>query len=95
VAAHLRALLTGQRVAGVAPRITPELLQDPRGWDAFPVLTPRFKPLFGQGTRWPVGWGPKPEKYGDMLDAYYLRDEFIPLDQADGREVEEEIVSVA
>lgn len=80
VAGHLKALLLGTRVAGVPPRITPELVHDPRGWDAFPILTPRFMPLFGTGTRWPKGWGPEPERYADALEGYYLKDTHLPAE---------------
>lgn len=79
VGGHLLALLRGERVAGVAPRITRQLLDDPRAWDALPVLTPRFKALFGTGTRWPKGWGAEPKDLRDMLDDNYsLRSEHIP-----------------
>jgi DNA-cytosine methyltransferase len=79
VGAHLLSLMRGERVAGFAPRITDETFVDRRAWDTLPVLTPRFKKLFGTGTRWPVGWGPEPNDYSDMLDNNYtLRTEFWP-----------------
>jgi DNA (cytosine-5)-methyltransferase 1 len=79
VGAHVLAILRGGRVAGVAPRITRELFNDQRAWDALPILTPRFKPLFGTGTRWPKGWGPEPTSYAEKLDSNYsLRPEFVP-----------------
>jgi DNA-cytosine methyltransferase len=79
VGAHLLAILQGERVAGIPPRISARLLSDARAWDALPILTPRFKALFGSGTRWPKGWGPEPETLRDMLDSNYsLREEFIP-----------------
>jgi site-specific DNA-cytosine methylase/endonuclease III len=80
VASHLHALLSGANPIGLRPRITEELISDERAWDALPVLTPRFKALFGTGTRWPRGWGPAPEAYADMLDGNYsLRNEFWPV----------------
>lgn len=79
VGSHLLSLLRGERVAGIPPRITPAVLNDERAWDALPVLTPRFKALFGSGTRWPKGWGPEPQSFKDMLDSNYsLRPEFVP-----------------
>ena len=79
VASHLRSLLEGERTAGIRPRIDNQLLDDKRAWDALPVLTPRFKALFGTGTRWPKGWGPEPSDYSRMLDDNYsLRSEFVP-----------------
>lgn len=56
VGGHLLKLLRGDKAAGVEPTITWELLNDDRGWDALPVLTPRFKPLFGTSTKRPDGW---------------------------------------
>jgi len=53
MARHLRELLAGGTPSGIRPRVTSTLLNDPRGGDALPVLTPRFKELFGQATRWP------------------------------------------
>lgn len=85
VGEHIRELLLGHRPAGILPRITAELLSDRRAWDALPVLTPRFKPLFGQGTKWPVGWGPEPEDHTAVLDtAWKLRPEFRSLDARGG-----------
>jgi DNA-cytosine methyltransferase len=79
VASHILALLNGERISGFAPRITPDTLNDKRSWDALPVLTPRFKKLFGTGTRWPIGWGPQPDEYSELLDSNYsLRPEFWP-----------------
>jgi DNA-cytosine methyltransferase len=79
VARHLLAILRGERPAGIAPRVTPELLNDPRGGDALPVLTPRFKQLFGQATRWPRGWGPEPKDPATRLNSnYMLLPEFWP-----------------
>lgn len=79
VGSHILSLLRGERVAGIPPRITRATLNDERAWDALPILTPRFKPLFGTGTRWPKGWGPEPESYKEMLDSNYsLRPEFVP-----------------
>jgi DNA-cytosine methyltransferase len=79
VAAHLLAIMRGERAPGIAPRITASLFNDQRAWDALPILTPRFKPLFGTGTRWPKGWGPEPSSYEQMLDRNYsLRPEFVP-----------------
>jgi site-specific DNA-cytosine methylase len=85
VARHLRELLEGTSPAGVAPRVTPALLDDPRGGDALPVLTPRFRELFGQATRWPKGWGPEPAVRSQRLTSNYtLRPEFLP-EHARGR----------
>lgn len=79
VGEHLQALLRGGRPAGIAPRITEDVLKDKRAWDRLPVFTPRFKALFGTGTRWPVGWGPAPADLSDKLDTNYsLRPEFWP-----------------
>lgn len=68
---HLHALLMGETPQGRAPRITWEMLTDARAWDALPVLTPRFKALFGAGTRWPRGWGPEPKDWSQSLDTNY------------------------
>jgi DNA-cytosine methyltransferase len=79
VAEHLRRLLSGERPAGLQPRITEAVLKDRRAWDRLPILTPRFRALFGAGTRWPAGWGPEPADYSEMLDKNYsLRQEFLP-----------------
>ena len=79
VAAHILSLLKKERVPGFAPRITEDTLNDKRAWDDLPVLTPRFKKLFGRGTRWPIGWGPEPEDYAELLDDNYsLRSELWP-----------------
>ena len=81
VAHHLLALLEGQHPTSVQPRITTQVLEDRRAWDKLPVLTPRFKSLFGTATRWPKGWGPEPEDYSEKLDDNYsLRSEFWPTD---------------
>jgi DNA (cytosine-5)-methyltransferase 1 len=71
VGQHLKALLAGQMPDGREPRINWKSLNDPRAWDAMPVLTPRFKALFGAGTRWPKGWGPEPKSRGAVLDDNY------------------------
>jgi DNA (cytosine-5)-methyltransferase 1 len=79
VASHLLAIMKGHRCSSLEPRITEELLLDERSWDALPVLTPRFKALFGTGTRWPLGWGPEPTNWSEKLDGNYrLRSEFHP-----------------
>jgi hypothetical protein len=79
VGSHILAILRGERVAGIPPRITRAVLEDERAWDALPILTPRFRPLFGTGTRWPKGWGQEPQSYKEMLDDNYsLRAEFVP-----------------
>lgn len=79
VARHLLQLLKGKQPDSRSPRITPELLRDPRGSDALPVLTPRFKQLFGQATRWPVGWGTPPANPSERLTSnYMLKPEFWP-----------------
>jgi hypothetical protein len=79
VAKHLLALLRGESPAGLEPRVTSEVLKGLRGSDALPVLTPRFKKLFGQATRWPKGWGPEPRDPSKKLDGNYtLRREFRP-----------------
>jgi DNA-cytosine methyltransferase len=79
VGEHLHQLLKGEQVSGIQPRITEEVLKDKRAWDRLPVFTPRFKALFGTGTRWPVGWGPAPKVFADKLDTNYsLRREFWP-----------------
>jgi hypothetical protein len=75
----LLALLRGESPAGLEPRVTSEVLKGLRGSDALPVLTPRFKKLFGQATRWPKGWGPEPRDPSKKLDGNYtLRREFRP-----------------
>lgn len=71
VGRHLRALLAGERPEGRTPRITWERLTDAQAWDALPVLTPRFKALFGSGTRWPKGWGDEPNNRSAVLDGNY------------------------
>jgi len=79
VAGHLRSQLNGTDLPGQAPRINPAVLADKRAWDALPVLTPRFKQLFGTGTKWPIGWGTEPQNYASALDDNYsLREEFWP-----------------
>jgi DNA-cytosine methyltransferase len=79
VGEHLLKILQGGNPPGFHPRITPEILAHPQAWDALPVLTPRFKEVFGAGTRWPVGWGAEPKDYSDKLDKNYsLRPEFWP-----------------
>lgn len=59
----------------VPPRITGEVLADERKWGRL-VLTPRFQPLFGSGTRWPAGWGP--EDRSKLDNNYSLKPEFRP-----------------
>lgn len=79
VASHLSELLTGERPAGIEPRVTDAVLRSEGAWESLPVLTPRFKQLFGQGTRWPKGWGNEPDDWSTMLDKNYsLRAEFWP-----------------
>jgi DNA (cytosine-5)-methyltransferase 1 len=86
VARHLIAQLNGERTTGISPRITPDLLSDPRSGDALPVLTPRFKQLFGQATKWPVGWGAEPASLSDRLTSnYMLRPAFWPKNVAHTR----------
>jgi hypothetical protein len=78
---HIRTILLGMNPPGMAPRITGELLSDERAWDALPILTPRFMPLFGRGTKWPVGWGPAPSKLSEKLEAWWkLRPEYRALE---------------
>jgi hypothetical protein len=80
VGRHLKALLAGERPDGRLARITWESLSDPRAWDAMPVLTPRFKALFGRGTRWPKGWGEEPKDWKKVLDGNYkLRADLRPV----------------
>lgn len=74
-ARHIAGFLSaGQFQGGVAPRLTDDfVLSTP--WDRVPVLTPRYRDLFGMGTRWPVGWGPEPHDRRVVLtDNYRLRD---------------------
>jgi DNA-cytosine methyltransferase len=86
VGRHLLRVLGGEKPAGIVPRVTPELLRDPRGADALPVLTPRFKKLFGQATRWPRGWGDEPADPSERLTGnYMLKPEFWPEHLRDTR----------
>jgi site-specific DNA-cytosine methylase len=79
VARHLLSILRGDNPPGIPPRVTAEVLADPRGGDALPVLTPRFKQLFGQATRWPKGWGPEPkDPTAKLTGNYMLKPEFWP-----------------
>lgn len=79
VAGHLKALLAGENPNGRPGRITRGVLEDRRSWDALPVLTPRFRSLFGTGTRWPAGWGAEPHDLTEKLDGKYrLRPEYWP-----------------
>jgi hypothetical protein len=81
---HLIDLLNGKNPAQRTARIDKERLSDQRAWDALPVLTPRFKALFGTGTRWPKGWGPEPEDKSAVLDGNYkLQKELIPENACD------------
>jgi DNA (cytosine-5)-methyltransferase 1 len=68
---HLRDFLMGEVPSGKPARITWESLSDAKAWDALPVLTPRFKALFGRGTRWPRGWGAEPKSLSQALDSNY------------------------
>lgn len=78
---HIRRILLGSNPDGLEPRITHELLSDQRAWDALPVLTPRFMPLFGRGTKLPVGWGVAPQDRADKLDtSWKLKPEYRPLE---------------
>ena len=57
----------------VQPRLPGDLIVS-SGWDAVPVLTPRYRGLFGTGTRWPKGWGPEPDDRRTLLtDNYRLK----------------------
>lgn len=77
---YLLAVLRGERPAARPMRIDSKILADMRAWEALPVLTPRFKALFGAGTRWPIGWGPEPVDRSAVLDSNYrLREEFYPV----------------
>ena len=71
VGTHLRRLLAGEAVDGVRPRIATDLLEHEGAWDSLPVLTPRFKQLFGTGTRWPKGWGQEPANWREKIDENY------------------------
>lgn len=58
---------------GVLPRLGSELVLRST-WDEIPVLSPRYRDLFGTGTRWPKGWGPEPRNRKSLLtDNYRLR----------------------
>ena len=79
VARHVLALLKGESPSAIRPRINEKVLSDLKAWEALPVLTPRFKTLFGTGTRWPAGWGPEPRDYTIKIDDNYsLKQEFWP-----------------
>jgi DNA-cytosine methyltransferase len=80
VARHVRSLAIGDEPPAREARITSAVLNNPKGWDALPVLTPRFRALFGSGTRWPRGWGDEPADFRDKLDDNYRpRPEFWPV----------------
>lgn len=84
VGKHILGMLRGERVAALRARITREVLDDKRAWDALPVLTPRFRELLGTGTRWPIGWGQEPKDFSSKLDNNYtLRQEFWPAEAHD------------
>ena len=86
------AILLGKNPEGTAPRITHDLLADKRAWDALPILTPRFMPLFGRGTKWPVGWGPAPSELSEKLDASWkLLPEYRSLEARTGAPVAAEV----
>lgn len=75
MAEHLRHFLETGRFPdnSVAPRLTDSFIAEAT-WDDVPVLTPRYKNLFGFGTRWPKGWGPEPKNRADVLtDNYRLK----------------------
>jgi DNA-cytosine methyltransferase len=79
VGEHLLRIMRGEKPASLSPRITRDVLDDKRAWDALPILTPRFMGTFGRGTRWPKGWGPEPKDHKSKLDDNYsLRPEFWP-----------------
>ena len=43
-------------------------------WDEVPVLAPRYRDLFGTGTRWPRGWGVEPDdRRSALTDNYRLK----------------------
>ena len=59
---------------GDNPRLNDTFIRN-TGWDNVPVLAPRYKGLFGEGTRWPKGWGPEPKDWSSALtDNYRLRE---------------------
>ena len=79
VAKHVLGLRRGEKLSSIPARINSEILNRPNGGDALPVLTPRFKSLFGQATRWPLGWGTEPNRLDEKLNKnYMLRSEFWP-----------------
>jgi len=58
----------------VKPRLTDSFIRETE-WERVPVLAPRYKGLFGEGTRWPKGWGPEPSNRSLALtDNYRLRE---------------------
>jgi DNA-cytosine methyltransferase len=79
VADHMRKLLLGLDAVGQVARLTPELIREETAWDALPILTPRFMPLFGAGTKWPVGWGPADERKKRLNGAFKLQPKYWAL----------------
>ena len=78
VSCHLRLMMSAPDRIGLPPRITSAAF-GPAGHGRLPVLTPRTPALYGQGTRWPIGWGTEPRLRSDKLDEnYMLRPEFWP-----------------
>jgi hypothetical protein len=71
VGSHVVSLMNGEQVAAKVGRLDEALFSSDEHWDALPVLTPRFKALFGAGTRWPKGWGPEPKERAAVLDGNY------------------------
>jgi DNA (cytosine-5)-methyltransferase 1 len=69
----LKTLDRGTFPEGVLPRLPDEFVCT-AAWDKVPVLAPRYKDLFGTGTRWPRGWGPEPaDKRAVLTDNYRLK----------------------
>jgi len=57
----------------VVPRL-PDSFVARASWDDVPVLAPRYRDLFGTGTRWPQGWGPEPtDRRSALTDNYRLK----------------------
>jgi DNA (cytosine-5)-methyltransferase 1 len=57
----------------VLPRLSDEFILGAR-WEDVPVMTSRYRDLFGAGTRWPAGWGDEPLDRGAFLtDNYRLK----------------------
>lgn len=74
-AEHLSEYLGCGRFAegSVSPRLPDEFILNAQ-WEDIPVLTPRYRDLFGTGTRWPVGWGAEPlDRRAVLTDNYRLR----------------------